>query len=74
VLGQEESLGSNLPLIKCKCGVEILLVPDLKEMGRVIEQHAQLHKDQATNPAKAEIVYMTIQNHLILQVFKRIST
>jgi hypothetical protein len=36
----------NLPTIKCECGHEILLIPDLVEMGKVIEEHASQHKEK----------------------------
>jgi hypothetical protein len=30
---------TGLPVIHCRCGAEILVVPDVKEMGRAIETH-----------------------------------
>ncbi len=36
----------NLPIIKCECGHKILLIPDLKTMGRAIEDHALEHKNK----------------------------
>jgi len=34
----------RLPSLKCECGCEILLVPDLQAMGQAIEKHALEHK------------------------------
>jgi len=35
---------SNLPIVKCSCGVKILLVPDLAAMDRAIKRHIADHK------------------------------
>ena len=33
----------GLPLIKCTCGTEILLIPDIKGMNNAIENHLSTH-------------------------------
>ncbi len=33
-----------MPIIKCVCGFEILVVPDLKAMDRAIKNHVAKHK------------------------------
>jgi hypothetical protein len=45
-----------MPIIKCACGFEILVVPNLKAMDRAIKNHVTKHK-------KARIVseYLTQQ-------------
>jgi hypothetical protein len=35
---------SGLPIIRCACGAEILLIPDLSAMNRAIENHVAKHK------------------------------
>jgi hypothetical protein len=35
---------THMPIIKCVCGFEILLVPDLKAMDRAIKNHVTNHK------------------------------
>lgn len=44
--------------IRCECGAELLLLPDLKEMGKAIEDHVELHlqslKAPSCTPAEAE--------------------
>jgi hypothetical protein len=40
------------PLIRCECGAEILLVPDLKMMVRAIEAHATEHRERERDPVK----------------------
>ncbi len=34
---------TRMPIIKCVCGFEILLVPDLKAMDRAIKNHITKH-------------------------------
>jgi hypothetical protein len=36
----------NLPVIHCKCGKAILVVPDLKAMDRAIENHITIHNSK----------------------------
>jgi len=49
----ELCLKGRLPLIKCECGTEILLLPDLKAMDRAIDAHVAEHRKKGTNPSKA---------------------
>jgi len=35
---------TRMPIIKCVCGFEILIVHDLKAMNRAIKNHAAKHK------------------------------
>jgi hypothetical protein len=34
---------TRMPIIKCVCGFEILVVPDVKAMNRAIKNHAAKH-------------------------------
>jgi hypothetical protein len=43
----------RLQLIKCECGTEILLLPDLKAMDRAINAHVAEHRKKGSNPSKA---------------------
>jgi hypothetical protein len=61
---------SKLPVIKCECGVEILLVPDLKEMSLVVQEHAQKHKEAIKNKEEAEITYSIIEKALTAQILR----
>lgn len=54
-----------LPLIKCKCGYEILLLPDQKAMNKAIKTHL------ATHP-KTQI--KQIEQDLIAQILAKINT
>jgi len=64
------SVKSKLPVIKCECGFEILLVPDLKEMSLVVQKHAQKHKETIKNTEEAEITYCIIEKSLIAQILR----
>ncbi len=39
----------QMPVIKCECGAEILLIPDLGEMSQTIEMHLLQHKTAEAN-------------------------
>jgi len=49
----EPCLEQHLPLIKCECGTEILLLPDLKAMDRAINAHVAEHREKGNNPSRA---------------------
>ncbi len=56
---------SCLPLIKCKCKYEILLLPDQKAMTKAIKNHLATHpKTQAKQ----------IEQDLIAQIITKINT
>lgn len=63
----------RLPIIRCECGAEILMVPDLKGMSEAIEAHAEKHAKEAENPVEAEVIADRIRENLIGQVFKKAS-
>ena len=35
----------SMPIVRCICGSEILVVPDLKAMNRAIKNHVAEHKE-----------------------------
>jgi hypothetical protein len=45
----DKDLKERLPVIKCECGAEILLVPDLHAMNRAIKDHVTEHKKKESN-------------------------
>jgi hypothetical protein len=57
----------NLPSIKCECGHEILLLPDLQAMGQAIENHALEHQKKCaltkeeTNAIKKSLIAQTLE-------------
>ena len=63
----------NFPIIRCECGVEILLIPDIEEMSKSIQKHAEEHAREETDPEKAQATQCRIENLLISQVLKKAS-
>ena len=64
---QDYSLKSRLPIIKCECGYEILLLPDLKAMEQAVENHLLEHKNRGTKDGNAKRVECT----LISKIFEK---
>ncbi len=60
-------------IIRCICGAEILLLPDVKEMGRSIESHATEHQKKEQNPDKGKAAFEYIENFLTKQVLEKAS-
>jgi hypothetical protein len=56
--------------IRCECGAEILLIPDIKEMGRCIESHVAEHRNKEHNTADGEAIFEYIETFLIKQVLE----
>lgn len=48
----ELRLKEHLPVIKCECGTEILLLPDLTAMDRAINAHVAEHRKKGNNPSE----------------------
>jgi hypothetical protein len=44
-----KDLKGSLPTIKCECGAEILVLPDLQAMNRAIKAHVAEHKKKIEN-------------------------
>ena len=59
----------HLAVIKCECGFEILVLPDLKAMSQAIEKHVLEHKNKGAKAAEAN----GIEEELIAQLFKKVS-
>jgi len=57
--------------IKCECGAEILLLPDLRVMNHAIEVHVSKHREKEKSTDKAEAESKRIQELLITQVFEK---
>ena len=57
--------------IWCECGAEILLIPDVKEMGRCIESHAEEHQKKEQNPADGKAVFEYVENFLKRKVLEK---
>ena len=57
-------------IIRCECGFEISLVPDLKMISKAIEAHAAQHREGEKDPAKAASEQQRIEIDLIAQALK----
>jgi hypothetical protein len=60
-------LKERLPLIRCKCGAEILLVPDSRAMNRAIKIHVLEHKKMEKTTHKTLVPSIKI-NRLLSQL------
>jgi hypothetical protein len=64
---------TGLNIIKCKCGAEILLLPDLKAMSIATETHARIHGRKEKDAFKAEQEAEQVRDELIAQIFRKAS-
>jgi hypothetical protein len=64
----------NSSFILCECGFTILLIPDLKAMGKAIENHAAEHAKKEKDIAKAAFEEERIQNLLTAQTLDKAAT
>ena len=56
--------------VRCECGAEILLLPDVKEMSSAIEVHIALHLEGVLGqPCTAEEADR-LRDELIIQIFR----
>jgi hypothetical protein len=60
-------------IVKCECGVEILLTPDLRAISRAIEAHVAWHGEKEKDSAKAAAEAERIRDDLIAQVLRKAS-
>lgn len=65
---------SRLPIIKCSCGAEILLVPDFKKMNEAIQAHILEHTKKIKDATDAEAETERLYSDLIIKVFEKAST
>jgi hypothetical protein len=62
----------KLPIIKCECGAEILLIQQVELMGKAIDNHVEEHRAKVSDPVKADALAKRIEDHLIKQIFEKI--
>jgi hypothetical protein len=73
-LSLEKMVMRALPSIRCECGAELFIINSLGEMGSRIETHAFEHKKRIEDPVKSEEIFSHIQDILIMQVFRIVSS
>jgi hypothetical protein len=62
---------SGLPVVKCDCGAEILLVPNVKKMNEAIEVHVLEHTKKIKNAKEAEAEAERVRSDLIIKVLEK---
>jgi hypothetical protein len=60
-------------IIKCECGYEILVTPEMNVVGNIIDAHVEEHRRKQKDPAKGEIAAQQIQDYLIKKLFEKIA-
>ena len=65
-----EQCNKGLPVITCRCGAQILLLPSVELMSKAIENHVAEHKKKRKS-TEAEIEH--IRDDLIIQVLTKAS-
>ena len=63
----------ELPVIKCRCGAEILLVPNVEVMGEAIEAHAKEHMKKVVGRRAAKAEADLVRDDLVAQVLRKAS-
>ncbi len=62
--GHKHYSTEGLPVIKCECGFEIFVLPDLKVMSEAVDKHVLVHKNRGATDAEVN----RIELDLIAQV------
>ena len=61
-------------MIKCSCGKEIMVVPDVEVMGEAIEAHVKEHKRKVQGRKNAEAEAERTRDDLIKKVLRKASS
>ncbi len=56
--------------VRCECGAEILLLPDVKEMGKAVEVHVALHLEGGQGQPCTVLEAERLRDALIIQVLR----
>ena len=59
-----------MPIIQCKCGEKILLIPDLKAMNIAIEMHLAAHRKATKKTKIQEESFASLRQFLIEQLLQ----
>ncbi len=71
---KNNDFGNKSQVLKCECGAEILLIPDLQAMNYAIEKHVSEHENKLGEPEKNnKAAADRIRERLIAQVFEKAS-
>ena len=62
---EKETIINKMPIATCKCGKEILVVPDLVIMGEAIKKHVQESKGCDETDLSQEIIKSLCKSMII---------
>ena len=62
-----------MPIIRCICGAEILLVPDVKGMNRAIDSHVEKHVKMAHRNDEDTFSPDRVRQILVEQILEKAS-
>jgi hypothetical protein len=60
--------GEALPTIRCSCGAEILVLPDLEAMSKALKNHVEDHR--RINPKSPDAELSTVEQELVEKLLK----
>ena len=63
----------NRSIIKCECGFEILVIPEMETVGGAIDAHVEQHRGKQKDPTKGEIDANNIHDFLFKKLFEKIA-
>ena len=66
-----EQFNKSLPVITCRCGAQILLIPSVEHMSKAIENHVVEHKKKMKDFKGAETEIEHIRDDLIMKVLTK---
>ncbi|MCW3996174.1 MAG: hypothetical protein NWE98_08530 [Candidatus Bathyarchaeota archaeon] len=69
---QNSTTPQSSSTIKCECGFEILVVPDIKSVGSAIDGHIEQHRKNQPDSKQADMVAKRIHQMLFRQLFEKI--
>jgi len=64
---------ANLPVVECFCGAKILLVPNVKEMSRAIDAHAEVHAKKFKTKKEKDDEAEKVRDDLIMKILEKAS-
>jgi hypothetical protein len=63
----------NFAIIKCECGFEIPVIPEMETVGSAIDTHVEEHREKQKDSTKGEITANHIHDFLFKKLFEKIA-
>jgi hypothetical protein len=60
----------DMPIVRCVCGSEILVVPDLKAMSMAIENHLYEHKQASDDSDRLDLLEWFLTEQILIMAIK----